>query len=67
MEKKKNAVDRIMEKYTERKDERIVNEILISFKTPNLERRINRSQRLMLVVESGVWKKHDNKYDRYLQ
>jgi hypothetical protein len=44
--------------------ERNVEEIVVSFRNPDLRvYGIYRAHFLMLLVESGIWKKHDNKHD----
>jgi hypothetical protein len=63
MERKKNASERIMDKYLDKLDEKVVQEIVVSFKDPDVEKRLSKAQVLLLVLESGAWKKRDNNYD----
>jgi hypothetical protein len=63
MDKKKNASERIIDRYLKKLDERNVDEIVVSLKGLDIERRLNQAKRLILVIESGVWKTFDNKYD----
>lgn len=66
MEKRKSPSERIIDKYLERLDEVQVNEIIVSFKNIDLKEfgiAKTKAGNLLVLVESGIWKKYDNKHD----
>ena len=66
MEKHKSPSERIIDRYLERINEAQVNEIIVSFKNKNLtELNIGKTKAndLLVLIESGIWKKYDNKHD----
>ena len=66
MEKCKPPSERIIDKYLERLNEVHVNEIIVSFKNTDLKQfgiGKTKADALLILVESGIWKKYDNKHD----
>ena len=66
MEKCKNPSERIIDNYLERLNEVRVNEIIVSLKNPDLKEfgiGKTKADDLLVLIESGIWKKYDNKHD----
>jgi hypothetical protein len=66
MEKRKPPSERIIDKYLERLNEVYVNEVVVLFKNTDLKEfgvGKTKADTLHILIESGIWKKYDNKHD----
>ena len=66
MDKNKSPSERIIDKYLKWLNEVHVNEIIVSFGNTELKEfglEKTKANDLLILIESGIWKKYDNKHD----